>query len=1667
MDNNQKNEKRNFNTKLKDRKIISSMDRKALMRCFLMIAVAIVIIGIIQLQKGNENAGNLVDQRIGSTVALDKQPTEKDEVNNKLEDVSREPYVEKPTVTITADDFSDYGIELDTTFIMKHIEEVTIEQIKDNLSIVSDSNPSEFEVLDIGEKTYKIQLSEPLAENKILKLKYSFDNQIYGYAFKTKEPFWVQSVYPADGSNYVDVKSGIEVNFSRLVTEDAENYFEILPEVIGTFIYKDYKMTFIPDDDLSPKTNYTIRIKEGYTIEGEEIQPMSWNIQTDYDYQNGFELGGYEIVNAMSLDDFQILKVQTGYLSKQNFDTIEVYQITGDPLELLKINSHQGIMNQILTESKGKFIKSIPVDYEEKSWSDSYLILKENVDKGFYYFTAAIGQDEDGCFVQVTDKNAYLVIDEDEFLLWVEQKDSEDMSGEILYNGEIIGRTNEKGLANIMGKLPQKETAFISYRKDDEEIYLPTRVWEASDYVGYDYYSSLYTDRGIYKTTDKIYVSGFLKSRKGKKVQNIRIQLRYDDYVIKSKNVSVNSIGTYETFFEYEDFEYDSLQVVAIVEDVEIESLWLYIADFEKPTYLVNSKLDKEYVMQGETFNYYGSISYFDGTPLPGGTLDINFNGYELNFKDENNKKVSEIVEKTIRGEYSATVKVDSFSSSWRPTNAVIYTSTRDLQEFYDSTYDYITVFPKTMMLELDTKDSKESILQVNVSCHDVNITNIKENVYNPDEFRGKELEGEELSISVNERYYEKIFVRQSYNAIYKETYDIYKYVKHENVVYTDNGITDETGICTFEYDNIIKGRSYTIDVKGKDRNDSLVLETGHYGSYFHDYFDNEPYYQIAINSKDIYSENIIDYNDIVTVELLRNGESISEVDNDKMLLIEERDGINHYQLIDSTITTFKFDESRLPDTYVKLVYFNGAAMTTNYYMGQTIYINQMSRELDIDIEYNQESYEPGEIVEYNLLVKDKNGTPTKASVNVSVVDEAVFKVSEDNNEPLRNLYSADYNTNIIGEFILSINFDMMGGAEKGGEGGPDGFRSDFADTGYFGLIETDLNGIGTGSFKLPDNITSWRMTLTGFTKDALAVKVKSNISSGLPFFAEVMVEDEYLVGDQLFARIKSAGAFEFMEADVDTHFWVVDENGASIIDRKVASTFASSVFVNLGKLDIGEYQLFVEVSSKEAVDRSRYDFKVVQEVARYEIQLAEELTKDLDITHNNNIVSLDIYNQEAYDYYDKLRRLTFEEDSKSNLRSLTAKIAANHVAELFNEEESNILDIYNYLDNDMIKQLVNSSGDMISTSRLFAIGLGNQIYSYDLDRIDRKRMSYLTTTLNTSANYIGALWLSSILNKPDLNLLDEAYNDYEFLETDEIRLTLIQALIDAGEITKGSQLLDRFMWEKDIDLNKSKLFFTEDAADSELIAYMLLASSAKLEKWDLATRIYDYVNKRENSYRTSAQHHVSEPEQLLYLMSMPRPIINGKVKVRYLNTTQNEDLGFNNILSMILSPEEVESLEIEAIEGKFIVNKQYIALSDDLANIEGNQVAKRYYKESGEGPIKVGDMVIVEFEFTRTFSNHFFRIQDALPAGLTFFDNLSQGEHKSLYAQAKGSMVNLYGSVSNYGIKDSDIETNITYKYRTIATAPGSYGSEPMLIIDASKNDFWIGDETRIEIQE
>jgi len=152
--------------------------------------------------------------------------------------------------------------------------------------------------------------------------------------------------------------------------------------------------------------------------------------------------------------------------------------------------------------------------------------------------------------------------------------------------------------------------------------------------------------------------------------------------------------------------------------------------------------------------------------------------------------------------------------------------------------------------------------------------------------------------------------------------------------------------------------------------------------------------------------------------------------------------------------------------------------------------------------------------------------------------------------------------------------------------------RSDFEDNAYFGSIQTNVNGVGQATIKLPDNITSWRVTAKAIDPEGLQAGFEvAEIPVSLPLFGDMVFNQEYSINDEPVVKMRAFGdglkegdplSFELTSESLDFNSGALE-----------VQAFQSG-YVELPGLTLGEHDLHFTVSSDDYADAIQEPFKVV-----------------------------------------------------------------------------------------------------------------------------------------------------------------------------------------------------------------------------------------------------------------------------------------------------------------------------------------------------------------------------------------------------------------------------------------------------------------------------------------
>jgi len=196
---------------------------------------------------------------------------------------------------------------------------------------------------------------------------------------------------------------------------------------------------------------------------------------------------------------------------------------------------------------------------------------------------------------------------------------------------------------------------------------------------------------------------------------------------------------------------------------------------------------------------------------------------------------------------------------------------------------------------------------------------------------------------------------------------------------------------------------------------------------------------------------------------------------------------------------TVPIKEKYLPNAYVSVILIKGRAAVAKYsedgdsdlskpqakFGYVNLNVNPGGRRLKVTVKSARPKYRPGEEVELEVLATDESGRPVRAEVTVFAVDEGVLSLTGYSTPDLfsafygprpLNVTTVDSRLHVIGQRSYGEKGEARGGGGGVGLAGVD-LRSKFVPTAYWNpSVRTGVDGHARVSFKLPDNLTRFRL---------------------------------------------------------------------------------------------------------------------------------------------------------------------------------------------------------------------------------------------------------------------------------------------------------------------------------------------------------------------------------------------------------------------------------------------------------------------------------------------------------------------------------------------------------------------------------------------------------------
>ncbi len=1536
-----------------------------------------------------------------------------------------------------------------------------------------------FSIKKLSDKEFSMKFDKPLKSDSIYNVSLNDKNtgEKKSWAFQTKRQFRVIRTMPRDKSVGIPLNSGIEITFSNDGLENADRYFEISPKVNGRFEWNKKTLVFVPENDLDADTIYTVTIKKGLRVAGSKDE-----LQNDYSFrfqtvsENADESGIYfsfsdnmynftpqtvpalEVYTQESLINQELPVEIYSYPDTESFmndlkkaesgpswatdNRKDIYDLT----RLAKISSFQGQIIQHKTSSY---------------WSNNYLLFPSQLAEGYYLAVTEIDGEKYFVQLQVNTASVYIMTTKDKSLLWL----NDTLSGKPISGASFTldqgasSETDSNGLAELDNTPVQSDTS-ANYFTIKPKTGLPFVACVRYDtyysmYNNYDssfvdnYWSYIYLDRSVYLTSDTINVWGILKPR-NTAVTETEAELELISYnyyssnddstsVLTSQSVTISPDGTYAGSLKINNYNPGSYEVRLKVGGKVMLTRYLQIMDYTKPVYRIDVKPDKNCMYAWDTVNFDITSSFFEGTPASGIYLDYTQSISYIN-------PVNGTLVCDSNGKAKLSVKGTTPDAGWRPVSLSFDVSNSDAQEQQTSEYTNISVFPKDTMIETETK-TENGIGNITFTTSRIDISKLKDldkSYYLEDDYRGEKV-NIPLSVKLYEKHYEKKKTGDYYDYINKVRRDTYEYYEVQNLV-KEYIFNTENGKYTLQYesdsDKQYVAEIFANDSKGRPISDSIYV-------YNWDSFD--PYYKDAYTITTDWQRQY-KTGEQITAEVRYNKEEPYTGDSRKYLFVRMRSGILDCNVSENAVYNFSFDKEFIPNLYVKALCFDGNGI---YDAGIAMYKFDMSeKKLDIDIKSDKESYKPGDEVKLTVLVKDGSGKPVASEVNISLVDEAFFALYPQYTDTLSSLYEQSVSSGLLSEYLSFKAMDEFGSpmAEMGGEGGNESVRKDFKDTALFTTVNTGTDGKTEVTFKMPDNLTSWRVTTQAVTKDVCAGSNTINISSKLPFFVDSIFNKRFLTGDTPSIMVSANGNELKAGDEVSFKVTITDINGRS--RGSYITKGASNLYheLQLDELAQGTYTVRIEGSCGSLSDAMERSFTVSDSMLETTVTDYTKLSESTSVTNGTKgLTTLVFYNEDSSVLYNELHQLYWSWGQRLD-QVLSRKISGKLLQNYFNES------MYSFDEPDLSEYQMGDGGLALLPYDSSSPELSAKMCSLAADSIDRGALAFYFRSLIESEetapeDVIYAYWGLAALKEPVLldirSMLKEEGLDLKS------KLVLGAALAEAGdhqgaaEVYKAAmkdsvKATDTFAWIE----NGSR----DDSIDATAISTLIAMKINAPEK----IKLLNYIESNSTSKL------LVNLERMIFVTNYIKDASLVSSFTYELDGEKKQvELQKGSSFSMILTPERLAAVKFSGITGNIQVASSYTTpISEQMKNNSDLlSIDRAYDTGSRKGPVRAFNRseivrVTLTVDFEENAPDGYYEVTDILPAGLRYIQPVygQEGtENNWNYANEVTGQKAVFGYYynKNYPLTDNDK----TIQYYAKVVSPGIYTADSAAIRHTDKD--------------
>ncbi len=1550
------------------------------------------------------------------------------------------------------------GVAPNSHFIVKTTAPLTTQVLEKYIKLIPAVDFSITKV-SAAENTFEIIPKDALVTNKVYTIKVDkgpVASHDFSWAYQVKAPFALTSSIPGNKTTDVPLNTGIELYFNRDTILNPDKNIEITPSAPGSFSVDGNMVRFVPSNPLAPQTIYTIKIKSGLTaldttdtlgsekiVQFETQQPYSSAGSDFVSFNrtfNEFKPGTDIVLGTSGYGPGKVKPVSTTvyrFDSAQDF-TDSFKKIEGDS----PWARYSADITKRLPATKKVFTSDVPVNSTGYPWT---LTLPQQLPVGYYAAVITNGSENSVTWFQVNPAASFVAFASTKSLFWLKDISSEKNSAgvAITLNGVQVGKTGNDGVALIdtPADFIRKSTdPYYSRYTGERQFFIaalpgtPLVIPFENEYgdttklnQNEKWWNYISLNKNIYLPTDTLRFWAITKPINGQiPGEDISVKLTNSFWSEDQENIityaettakvsSYNALTGELSFSNLKPGVYDlTFRKGTEIIGKETISVSAYI----KPAYKISLTPDKTAVFAGDSVNFKVKAELFDGTPVTNTSLTYSAYG---------SSRYAGTVALNTQGEgtFSVTPDYDADQNYWpsyfsiqvRPTKAEEgdIQSTANVFVFGPHIYNTVT-FKQTAQNATFTIKSNQITPGVLRG----------EPYWDNQSYLGGPFAGLSTQVTVDEIDYTKTQTGTGYDAINKLSYPIYNYQTVYKQLLTQQIQGDQKGIAQFNF-ALTKNTSYkftfsSVDAYGRKIVDQEYVYGGGVDNSY--YFSPDTTYSLYnLDKKQSYK-----IGDAVNLRLQTfEGTVLPERADDYIFLIVNN-GTIEYKLQNTPTLTTTFRDKDVPNIGVWPGWFSNGRFHNSYL--QNVSFDADERRLNIAVTADKQTYKPGDTVRLDVNIKDKNNNPVKAEVNLSAVDESVFSINLSEKDIVGDLYRDIYSQVLVR--TSNVPPYGGGGAEKGGGDG-DSPRSNLQELAIFTSIETDGSGHAHAEFKLPDNITSWRLTTQAVTKDLFAGKDTTFIPVTLPLFIDATLNTTYLTRDNLILRLRAFGT------SLTTAPLSYTVQSDTLPFKKLTKVGGANVEFPLGTLTPGAHEMTMSVTNGSLSDALTRPLHVLSSYFTKNSSNFYEGVDGLKIKNNaSGYTTLTFSSLGQGKLYDELKSLSYQWGMRLDQRG-SAAVAENMLTTYFGEKNNaSDYDADKYQGYNGGLQLLPYSSDDLTLSALAAHVLDPETFN----KVELK--NYFTTSLSDTkadaSRITRALYGLTAFNEPVLTKIESIKKDKTLNTKDAVFVALA---LDAMGAKEEARTYYKEMIKPKIVKNVNSAYVGGLKGDDTTTTTALVAAlTARLDEPE-SEQLFAYA--QDNRPRET----VSNFERLLYVKTALPKLDSQDVSFSFKAGSKegSKTVKKGEAFALTLSPQELAAFELSNVKGKLGIVASFEESSTPASIAKDrNLTLSRSYQVNGvvTKQFTDGDLVLIQLvpQFNVSSLSGPYQIVDYLPSGLRAadqeavqaFDNYSARVYPSEINDQKVTFV-------------VDKATNSPIYYYARVVSKGTYKAEPAIL--------------------